>query len=119
MTIAEPLTRHIEEVSAKTYARELRKGQYYITGTLTRQPEINFTHRAAHGSSSSEDSSGDIQVSLEASTKVLQQLQEKYSSVFSEPTFPIQRPNPEAFEHRIRLRDEAAPPPRRKIYPLD
>ena len=40
-------------------------------------------------------------------------------TVFSEPVFPIERENPELYEHRIRLKDEAAQPPRRKIYPLD
>ena len=39
--------------------------------------------------------------------------------MFADPKFPIKRENPHLYEHRIRLKDESAPPPRRKIYPLD
>lgn len=50
---------------------------------------------------------------------MLDELQRTYPAVFQEPAFPIQRPNPKMYEHKIRLKDEDAPPPRRKIYPLD
>ena len=39
--------------------------------------------------------------------------------MFAEPTYPVERKNPELYEFHIRLRDERADPPRRKIYPLD
>ena len=39
--------------------------------------------------------------------------------MFAEPRYPVERPNNELYEFRIRLQDETADPPRRKIYPLD
>ena len=40
--------------------------------------------------------------------------------MFSEPTFPIDRSAVGIeFEHEIRLKDETADPPKRKLYPLD
>ena len=63
--------------------------------------------------------SGDIYVDHDKAAALLGELQTKFAPVFKEPTFPINRAHPERFEHRIRLKDEAAQPPRRKIYPLD
>ena len=53
------------------------------------------------------------------SATMLQELQACHPSVFAEPGFPIVRDNPTLYEHKIRLKDESEPPPRRKIYPLD
>ena len=40
--------------------------------------------------------------------------------MFSEPTYPVDRSDcPVIFEHKIPLVDESAPPPKRKLYPLD
>ncbi len=40
--------------------------------------------------------------------------------MFAEPTFPIDRAGTGVdFEHEIRLKDESADPPKRKLYPLD
>ena len=39
--------------------------------------------------------------------------------MFGEPTFPIQHPVEQHFEHHIRLKDPSMPPPWYKIYPLD
>ena len=50
----------------------------------------------------------------------MQYLKNKYSTVFSEPEYPVDRSNcPQIFEHAIPLKDENAPPPKRKLYPLD
>lgn len=47
-------------------------------------------------------------------------LKNKYPEVFVEPTYPVDRAGcPTNIEHTIRLVDEKAPPPKRKIYPLD
>ena len=73
-----------------------------------------FTHRHAFGSTG-----GDKPASEELAADYLQDLKNQFPQVFAEPKFPIVRDNSVHFEHRIRLKDEAAPPPRRKIYPLD
>ena len=73
-----------------------------------------FTHRHAFGSTG-----GDEPVSEQLAANCLQDLKTQFPSVFAEPQFPIVRDDSVHFEHRIRLKDEAAPPPRRKIYPLD
>ena len=40
--------------------------------------------------------------------------------MFSEPQYPVDRSNCEQqFEHNIKLVDDKAPPPKRRIYPLD
>lgn len=39
-----------------------------------------------------------------------------YGSVFEEPTFPIDRPPHQ--QHKIKLIDPTAPPPKRRLYPL-
>ncbi len=47
-------------------------------------------------------------------------LKRKYSSVFDEPVYPVDRSDcPQQFEHTIPLVDESAAPPKRKLYPLD
>ena len=73
-----------------------------------------FTHRHAFGTSG-----GDQPVSEQLASDCLQELKAHYPSVFAEPKFPIVHNNSVHFEHRIRLKDESAPPPHRKIYPLD
>jgi hypothetical protein len=43
-----------------------------------------------------------------------------YPRVFSEPVFPVDRSDcPVQFEHKVPLLDESAPPPKRRLYPLD
>ena len=50
----------------------------------------------------------------------LEYLKNWYPVVFSEPTYPVDRPDcPVIFQHRIPLVDENAPPPKHKLYPLD
>ena len=50
----------------------------------------------------------------------MQKLKAKYPEVFQEPSYPVDRSNcPIQFEHSIPLVDESAPPPKRKLYPLD
>ncbi len=40
--------------------------------------------------------------------------------MFEEPTYPVDRSScPVQFEHKIPLIDESAPPPKRRLYPLD
>ena len=73
-----------------------------------------FTHRHAFGTSG-----GDQPVSEQLASDCLQELKAHYPSVFAKPKFPIVRDNLVHFEHRIRLKDESAPPPYHKIYPLD
>lgn len=48
---------------------------------------------------------------------MLEALKTSHSKVFAEPVYPVDRD--ELFQHQIRLKDPAADPPRRKIYPLD
>ncbi len=53
-------------------------------------------------------------------TQHLAKLKNSYPLVFSEPKYPVDRSNcPYNFEHSIPLVDESAPPPKRKLYPLD
>lgn len=73
-----------------------------------------FTHRHAFGTTG-----GDKPVSDKLAADCLQDFKDKFPSVFADPVFPIVRDASVQFEHRIRLKDESAPPPRRKIYPLD
>ncbi len=46
----------------------------------------------------------------------MQQLKTEFSTVFTEPTFPIARPD--HLQHKIELQDPTAPPPKRRLYPL-
>ncbi len=39
--------------------------------------------------------------------------------MFAEPTYPVDRSDGRVFEHNIPLKDEDAPPPKRRLYPLD
>ena len=44
----------------------------------------------------------------------------KYPEVFAEPKYPVNRDGCTAnIKHQIRLIDEKAEPPKRRIYPLD
>lgn len=43
-------------------------------------------------------------------------LKKEFGSVFTEPTFPIKRP--QHMQHKIELVDPTAPPPKRRLYPL-
>ncbi len=81
---------------------------------ITAEGSLLFTHRHAFG-----EGGGDKPVSEKLASETLAGLKAKFCSVFSEPEFPIERDGTDKFEHRIRLKDESAPPPRRKIYPLD
>jgi hypothetical protein len=51
---------------------------------------------------------------------LLKALKLAYPTVFEEPKYPMKRDNTdEDFAHKIRLLDEHAQPPRKKLYPLD
>ena len=50
---------------------------------------------------------------------MLVELQSKYPVVFETPSFPVQRGEGIVFEHEIRLKDDKADPPRKRLYPLD
>ena len=79
---------------------------------------LNFTHRATLGGGDDKDGErGELDKLAESE---LSRLKTKYSDVFSEPTYPIDRSDaPMQFEHQIPLKDESAEPPKRKLYPLD
>ncbi len=50
----------------------------------------------------------------------LEKLKGSYPEVFADPVYPVDRSDcPTHFEHSIPLVDESAPPPKRKLYPLD
>lgn len=70
--------------------------------------ELHFTHRAAHGSE------GTVRKSSKGE-QLLDQVEMEFPSVFAEPTYPITEGRD---PFRIKLVDEAAVPPRRKLYPL-
>ena len=50
-------------------------------------------------------------------SSMLAHLKNRFSNVFSDPTFPASRD--ESSHHHIKLRDESADLPRKKLYPLD
>ena len=79
---------------------------------------LNFTHRATLGGGDDKDGErGDLHP---VAQQQLDRLKQRYSTVFSDPTYPIDRSDaPLQFEHRIPLKDESAEPPKRKLYPLD
>lgn len=70
--------------------------------------ELNYIHRAAHGSES-------IGIKTEASERLLDELEVEFPAVFAEPKYPILKGRD---PFRIRLTDESVQPARRKIYPL-
>ena len=79
---------------------------------------LNFTHRATLGGG--DDADQNVGQFSQLAQQQMQCLQSKYSSVFSEPTYPVDRSDcPQIFEHKIPLMDENQPPPKRKLYPLD
>ena len=50
----------------------------------------------------------------------MQELKQDFESVFTVPTYPIDRSDaPWQIYHDIQLKDPNATPPKRKIYPLD
>jgi hypothetical protein len=78
----------------------------------------NFTHRTAHGGDG--DKEGVSGQYTELAAQQLAALKSKYPEVFVEPKYPVNRSScPNNIEHEIRLKDEQAPPPKRRIYPLD
>ncbi len=79
--------------------------------------QLNFTHRHAHGGDGDVAAAhGDLSTLAEAE---LSRLKREYSSVFSEPTYPVDRSGGRVFEHTIPLKDDEAQPPKRRLYPLD
>lgn len=99
----------------------LDRDDYQFYGTLTLDSEcldLNFTHRSAHGSTGDEVVHGKYEKQAKA---VIEKLKSKFPTVFSEPVFPIDR-GPEInklFEHEINLDPVDAPPPKKRLYPLD
>ena len=78
---------------------------------------LNFTHRSANGNDHDFTSHGKYET---VAQKELKRLQQKYPVVFGEPQYPIDRSDcKDDFVHKIPLRDPEAPPPKRKLYPLD
>ena len=80
--------------------------------------DLNFTHRSAYGTQGEGDQHGNLK---ELSEETMKQLQAQFPRCFAEPSYPVDR-GPELnkyFEHGIDLVDESAPPPKRKLYPLD
>ena len=57
------------------------KSQVLYLATVDQIGSLNVMHRAAHGS--------DIKHHFEGSTKLLAELEQRYSCVFAEPEFPI------------------------------
>ena len=54
------------------------------------------------------------------SKQILDELKNKFSHVFEEPVYPVQRVDDTIdYKHYIRLKDEGADPPKRRLYPLD
>ena len=72
-----------------------------------------FTHRTSHGT----HGAGYDTTLHKEGAQTLEALKKSHASVFSEPTYPVERDK--LFQHEIQLKDPAADPPRRKIYPLD
>ena len=62
---------------------------------------------------------GDKLVSEQLAADCFWDLKTQFPNVFAEPQFPIVRDDSVHFEHQIRLKDKAVPPPHCKIYPLD
>ena len=89
-----------------------------MNSAISFDEQLNFTHRATLGGGDDADAvSGGMDDLAKAQ---LDHLKQKYSSVFSEPPYPVDRSKcPEQFQHHIPLKDESAPPPKRKLYPLD
>ena len=78
---------------------------------------MHFTHRHAH---SGDGDTAAVHGSLSKLAEVeLNRLKRDYASVFAEPVYPVDRSAEHAFEHTILLKDENAPPPKRRLYPLD
>ncbi len=78
---------------------------------------MHFTHRHAHGGD------GDTAAAHGSLSKLaeveLNRLKHDYAPVFAEPVYPVDRSAERVFEHTIPLKDENAPPPKRRLYPLD
>ena len=78
---------------------------------------LNFTHRSTLGGGDDADAAGQ---NAELASAELARLKAKYSTVFTEPTYPVHWSScPEEFHHEIPLVDEGAAPPKRKLYPLN
>jgi hypothetical protein len=79
---------------------------------------LNFTHRTSHGEDG--DLEGHSGKYARLAKESLERLKAKYPEVFSEPKYPVSREGCDVnIKHQIRLVDESAPPPKRRIYPLD
>ena len=79
--------------------------------------QLHFTHRTAHGGDGDNAAAHGTLAALAESE--LKRLKCDYSTVFAEPTYPVDRSGERVFEHNIPLKDENAPPPKRRLYPLD
>lgn len=78
---------------------------------------LNFTHRSAFGSYGKGDVHGDFEA---LAKETVEYLGKTYPSVFEPPTYPVDRGElNDLFQHKIDLVDPHAPPPKRKLYPLD
>ncbi len=79
--------------------------------------DLYFTHRTAHGGDADREAlHGDL---TNLADVELRRLKQKYKSVFAEPQYPVDRSGGTVFEHSIPLKDADAPPPKRRLYPLD
>lgn len=76
--------------------------------------DLAFTHHHSHGGDDP-DRADHVVASHEHE---LADIVREFPEVFSTPSYPIERDTP-GFDHVIRLRDETADPPRRRLYPLN
>ena len=76
----------VEIESASKFARTLKGAEIVFVGFLEQlvgEGHLQFTHRAAHGDS------GTTKVGNVDSEAFLDEMQEKYPAVFSEPSYPL------------------------------
>ncbi len=105
-----------EIVPLHQFTRAGKRGHYLSCGMIVidNDPapaqQLYFTHRTAHGGDGEHVAThGPMQ---HLATRELARLKSKYSVVFSEPSYPVDRSGSVMFEHSIPLKDENAPPPK-------
>ena len=112
-----------EIVPLHQFTRAGKRGHYVSCGMVVIEndpavsQQLHFTHRTAHGGDGEHAAAhGPMQ---QLATRELANLKRKYPVVFSEPSYPVDRSGSTVFEHSIPLKDENAPAPKRRLYPLD
>ena len=97
--------------SSTEYAGTMPHVEY--TQHTASQQSLNYTHRTAHG----QHGLGDKTTLQELADDTLAEIKRDFPNVFSEPTFPVDRP--ESQQHHIHLKDPSKDPPCKKLYMLD